>query len=75
MVLPEGDDVGTFRWPSDGRPALIFECGDYNDDRLHAMARALLIAGVSSVVALREALLIEYDPRVFFEREVIDVAA
>jgi len=38
------------------------------------MAYALLIAGSPSVVAIREALLNEYDPRVFFDRGVIDVA-
>ena len=38
------------------------------------MAKALILAGASSVVAIREALLND-DPRVFFDAEVIDVAA
>jgi hypothetical protein len=39
------------------------------------MAEALLRAGASSVVAIREALLNGDDPRVFYDREVVDVAA
>ena len=75
MVLPQDKTPSEYRWPSDGGPALIFECGEYNDDRLRSMAEALLIAGASSVVAIREALLNDYDPRKFFDAEVIDVAA
>lgn len=75
MVLPDDANPDDFEWPSDGRPALIHERGLYDDTRLYAMANALLQAGASSVVAIREALLTEYDPRVFFDPEVIDVAA
>ena len=71
--------VEDFRWPSDGGPALIHDRGTYDDDRLIAMAEVLLRAGASSVVAIREALadLNEFgsDPRVYFEPEVLDVAA
>jgi len=75
MVLPEDKDPKDFNWPSDGQqPVLIHERGDFNDDRLYAMAKALILAGASSVVAIREALLND-DPRVFFDAEVIDVAA
>ncbi len=75
LVLPDDADPGDFGWPSDGKPALIHERGTYDDNRLRAMAEALLIAGASSVVAIREALLNDYDPRKFFDAEVIDVAA
>ena len=75
MVLPTGTPACVFKWPSDGGPALIHERGDYNDDRLDSLANSLLMAGASSVVAIREALLDEYDPRVFYDAEVLDVAA
>ena len=79
MVLPDDANPDDFRWPSDGGPALIHERGSYDDDRLRAMADALLHAGASSVVALREALADPHqfgtDPRVFFDAEVLDVAA
>ena len=75
LVLPPDANPEDFRWPSDGKPALIHECADYNDDRLRSMAEALLRAGASSVVAIREALLNDYDPRKFYDAEVIDVAA
>jgi len=75
MVLPDDANPEDFRWPSDGKSALIHERGTYDDNRLRAMAEALLIAGASSVVAIREALLNDYDPRKFFDAEVIDVAA
>ena len=75
MVLPDVANPDDFQWPSDGKPALIHERGDYNDERLDSLAHALLKAGASSVVAIREALLNEFDPRVFFDAEVLDVAA
>ena len=75
MVLPEGEPASNFTWPSDHRPALLHERGDYNDDRLDELADALLRAGASSVVAIREALLDDFDPRVFYDAEVLDVAA
>lgn len=75
MVLPEDDDPSDYEWPSNDQPALIHERGEYNDDRLHAMARALLLAGAPSVVAIRQALLEEDDPRVFFDPVTKDVAA
>ncbi len=79
MVLPDDANPDDFEWPSDGKPALIHERGSYDDDRLKAMANALLRAGASSVVALREVLAGRYqfgtDPRVFFDAEVLDVAA
>jgi len=75
MVLPDDANPEDFGWPSDGKPALIHERGEYNDSRLTSMAGALLRAGASSVVAIREALLDDYDPRKFFDAEVIDVAA
>ncbi len=75
MALLDDANPDDFTWPSDGNPGLIHERGTYDDDRLRAMAEALLLAGASSVVALREALLTDYDPRVYFDAEVIDVAA
>ena len=56
MVLPDDANPDDFQWPSDGGAALIFERGEYNDERLDSLAHALLKAGVSSVVAIREAL-------------------
>ncbi len=75
LVLPDDADPEDFGWPADGKPALIHERGTYDDNRLRAMAEALLIAGASSVVTIREALLNDSDPRKFFDAEVIDVAA
>ena len=75
MVMPEGESASSFTWPGDGKPALIHERGDYSDERLDEIAGELLKAGASSVVALREALLNDYDPRVFFDPEVISAAA
>ena len=53
MVLPEHEAPSSFTWPSGEGPALVFECGEANDERLWALAEALLIAGSKSVVALR----------------------
>lgn len=75
MVLPEDANPHDFGWPSDGKPALIHERGEFNDDRLDELAGALLRAGSPSVVAIREALLNDFDPRVFYDAEVLDVAA
>ncbi len=75
MVLPDDANPEDFGWPSDGKPALIHERGDYNDSRLTSMAAALLRAGASSVVAIREALLEDFDPRKFFDAEVKRAAA
>ena len=79
MVLPDDANPNEFCWPSDGQPALIHERGAYDDGRLTRMAEALLRAGASSVVAIREALAdlsdTGSDPRVYFYPEVIDVAA
>ena len=75
MVLPQDKNPEEYRWPSDGEPALIFECGEYNDDRLDSIAAALLREGCSSAIAIREALLDDYDPRVFFYPEVTRAAA
>jgi len=67
MVLPEDKEPSEFDWPSNGQPALIHERGNFDDERLDAMAKALLLAGAPSVVAIREALLDNGDPRVFFD--------
>lgn len=75
MVLPDDAKPNDFGWPSDGNPALIHERGTYDDDPLDSMAQALIQAGASSVVAIREALLKEYDPRVFYDKKVIARAA
>ena len=75
MVLPDDANPEDFKWPTDGGPALIHERGTYDDNRLRSMAEALLRAGASSVVAIREALLNDHDPRKFFDAEVLDVAA
>ena len=42
MVLPDDANPDGFAWPSDDKPGLIHERGTYNDDRLAAMADALL---------------------------------
>ena len=75
MVLPVDDQASNYWWPSDGCVALIHERGSYDDERLDSMAQALLQAGAPSCVAIREALLNDYDPRVFYDAEVLDVAA
>ncbi len=79
LVLPDDADPSDFGWPSDSKPALIHERGTFDDNRLRSMAGALLRAGASSVVAIREALAdlnqVDTDPRVYFDAEVIDVAA
>ena len=75
MVLPDNREPSDYMWPADGEPVLIHERGPCNDERLNAMATALILAGASSVVAIREALLDEYDPRVFFDQVSDDVAA
>lgn len=67
MVVPDDASPSEFDWPADGRPALIYERGSCNDQRLYAIAGALLQAGAPSVVAIREALLAKHDPRVFFD--------
>ena len=70
MVLPGGANPCEFRWPSDGQPALVYERGACDDKQLHAIAEALLQAGATSVVAIRETLIAEHDPRVFFDPAV-----
>lgn len=67
MVVPPAENPDSYRWPADNGPVLVFEVGDYNDERLEALAKALLQAGASSVVAIREALLDSADPRVFYD--------
>ncbi len=74
MVLPQGESPSDYKWTSDGGPALVYERGEPDEATLDELALQLLIAGASSVVALREAL-ISSDPRVFFDREADDVAA
>lgn len=54
---------------------MVHERGEYNDEQLDALAAELLRAGASSVVAIREALLNDFDPRVFYDAEVLDAAA
>ena len=75
MVLPEDHEPSDYEWPSNGQPVLIHERGQFDDERLQAMAKALLLAGAPSVVAIREALLDDDDPRVFFDPVSQDVAA
>jgi len=75
MVLPDDANADDFQWPSDGKPALIHERGEANNERLKALATELLLAGASSVVALRGSYINKHDPRVFFDLEVADVAA
>ncbi len=75
LVLPDDANPDDFKWPSDGKPALIHERGTFDDNRLQSMAAALLRAGASSVVAIREALVNEFDPRMYFDPEVIHAAA
>ena len=75
LVLPDDAEPSDFKWPTDGGPVLVHERGQFDDDRLRSMAEALLRAGASSVVAIREALLESHDPRIFFDLVVQDVAA
>lgn len=71
MVLPEGEDPTSFSWPSRDGPALVYERGEADNRRLRALAEALLLAGSSSVVGLRQSKL-GSDPRIFFDPEVAD---
>ena len=75
MVLPDDASANDFKWPADGKPVLVHERGTYDDERLRSLAEALLKAGASSVVAIREALLNDSDPRAFFDAEVCDAKA
>ena len=75
MVLPDDHHPSDYEWPTDGGPVLIHERGPGNDERLHSMAKALMLAGAPSVVAIRQALLEDFDSRVFFDPGVIDRAA
>ncbi|MCH8149933.1 MAG: hypothetical protein IH987_18465 [Planctomycetes bacterium] len=68
MILPDDGAPAAFRWPSNGHPALVYELGPPDDNRLAAMARELLAAGSPSVVAIRYSLLNTSDCRLFFER-------
>jgi len=68
MVLPPDATPDAYRWPNRSAPALVHEVGPPDDERLTALARQLLLAGASSVVALRHSLAQSgRDPRVFFE--------
>lgn len=75
MVLPDDREPSDYEWPTDGGPVLIHERGPCNDQRLHALAKTLMLAGASSVVAIREALLDSHDPRIFFDPVSQHVAA
>lgn len=68
LVLPTENMPTDFLWPFHPNGSVIFEVGDFDDDRLTAIARELLKAGCPFVVAIREALMSE-DPRVFFYGE------
>ena len=72
MVLPEGDRPTDRRWPTTHGPALIWEVGTYDTDRLTELAACLLRAGATSVVAIREAEMND-DPRTFFDKKVTHV--
>ncbi len=70
MVLPNNANPCDFNWPSDGKPALIYECGSVGDEGLYAIAKALLVAGAPTVVAVCESTAIDDDPRIFFDPDV-----
>ena len=72
MVLPDGERPTDRRWPPSDGPALIWERGAFDTDRLTELACCLLQCGASSVVAIREAEMCN-DPRTFFDKEVIHV--
>lgn len=74
MVLPQNSQPTDFRWPAHPGGAVIFECGELNDDRLRSMAAELIYSGSPFVVAIREALLC-CDPRHFFYPEANNAAA
>jgi len=52
MVLPEDHEPSDYEWPANGQPVLIHERGQFDDERLQAMAKALLLAGAPSVAAM-----------------------
>lgn len=66
LVLPFDEDPNDYRWPQN-EPAIVHERGQFDDNRLIAMAKVLLGAGAPFVVALREAL---PRPDVYFYPEV-----
>jgi hypothetical protein len=70
MVLPNNERPTDRRWPPTHGPALIWEVGTYDTDRLTELAISLFRAGATSVVAIREAEMND-DPRTFFDKKVI----
>lgn len=68
LVCPSDSEPSAYRWPGHAGGAVVFERGDFRDDRLSAMATELLAAGCPFVVAIREALM-ESDPRHFYYPE------
>ena len=75
LVLPYDEDPQNYRWPAHEYGALVYERGQYCDDRLSAMAKTLLEAGNPFVVAIREGLARPMRPDVYFYPEVKYVAA
>lgn len=77
LVLPPENEPQDFRWPSHPGGAVVFEVGEFNDDRLEAMATELLKSGCPFVCAIREALVHvkDADPRHFFYPENVRVCA
>ena len=68
LVLPNDKKPSDFRWPSHPGGAVIFERGEFDDDRLAELANELLLAGSPFAVAVREALM-GSEPRHFFYPE------
>lgn len=74
LVLPPENEPSDFRWPIHPGGAVVFEVGEFDDERLRAMAYELLAVGCPFVVALGEAL-IDRDPRHFCYPAVENVSA
>ena len=67
LVLPPGSKPSDYDWPTTSGPALIYETGPLDDDLLYELAKALMLAGAPSVVAIRESLFSSPECRLFFE--------
>ena len=74
LVLPFDEDPKNYRWPQN-EPAIVHERGQFDDNRLIAMAKILLEGGSPFVIGLREALIETGFPDVYFYSEVQYAAA
>ena len=60
LVLPEGESPESFRWPVKGRNTLIYRTSPIDAEIQMSLARELLRAGASSVIATQSGPLVEF---------------